>query len=90
MSAIPYYFNYDLAEMAVEAGVHFCDLGGNTEIVFQQKELDGEARARADAGQGMRLRALGSAERKDAEIEGGGKREGRVQQGAQQGGDVGP
>jgi lysine 6-dehydrogenase len=46
MSAIPYYFNYDLAEMAVEAGVHFCDLGGNTEIVFQQKELDGEARAK--------------------------------------------
>src|SRR3979411_913723 len=34
MSAIPYYFNYDLAKMAVEAGVHFSDLGGNTEIVF--------------------------------------------------------
>ena len=39
MSAIPYYFNLALAECAVEAGVHFCDLGGNTEIVFQQKEL---------------------------------------------------
>ena len=39
MSAIPYYFNFALAECAVEAGVHFCDLGGNTEIVFQQKEL---------------------------------------------------
>jgi lysine 6-dehydrogenase len=39
MSAIPYYFNLQLAECAVEAGVHFCDLGGNTEIVFQQKEL---------------------------------------------------
>ncbi len=37
MSAIPYYFNFALAECAVEAGVHFCDLGGNTEIVFQQK-----------------------------------------------------
>lgn len=46
MSAIPYYFNYDLAELAVEAGVHFCDLGGNTEIVFQQKELDSQARAK--------------------------------------------
>ena len=34
MSAIPYYFNLALAECAVEAGVHFCDLGGNTEIVF--------------------------------------------------------
>jgi lysine 6-dehydrogenase len=44
MCAIPYYFNYPLAEMAVEAGVHFCDLGGNTEIVFQQKRLDDRAR----------------------------------------------
>ena len=44
MSAIPYYFNYDMARLAVEAGVHFCDLGGNTEIVFKQKELDGVAR----------------------------------------------
>ena len=44
MSAIPYYFNLDLAKLAVEAGVHFCDLGGNTEIVFKQKELDAEAR----------------------------------------------
>jgi lysine 6-dehydrogenase len=40
MSAIPYYFNYDMARLAVEAGVHFCDLGGNTEIVFKQKGLD--------------------------------------------------
>src|ERR1043165_253114 len=44
MSAIPYYYNFDLAQLAVEAGVHFCDLGGNTEIVFQQKELDDAAR----------------------------------------------
>jgi lysine 6-dehydrogenase len=44
MSAIPYYFNFDMARLAVEAGVHFCDLGGNTEIVFKQKELDAEAR----------------------------------------------
>ncbi|MEP6492653.1 MAG: saccharopine dehydrogenase C-terminal domain-containing protein [bacterium] len=44
MSAIPYYFNFDLARLAVEAGVHFCDLGGNTEIVFKQKELDAEAK----------------------------------------------
>lgn len=39
MSALPYYLNLDMARYAVEAGVHFCDLGGNTEIVFQQKEL---------------------------------------------------
>jgi len=44
MSAIPYYFNYDMARLAVEAGVHFCDLGGNTEIVFKQKELDAKAK----------------------------------------------
>ena len=44
MSAIPYYFNFDMARLAVEAGVHFTDLGGNTEIVNQQKTLDGEAR----------------------------------------------
>ncbi len=44
MSAIPYYFNFPLAELAVEAGTNFCDLGGNTEIVFQQKELDAKAR----------------------------------------------
>ena len=43
MSAIPYYFNLQLAECAVEAGVHFCDLGGNTEIVFQQKALANRA-----------------------------------------------
>jgi lysine 6-dehydrogenase len=44
MSAIPYYFNFDMARLAVEAGVHFCDLGGNTEIVFKQKELDARAK----------------------------------------------
>lgn len=46
MSAIPYYFNFELARQAVASGVHFCDLGGNTEIVFQQKGLDADARAR--------------------------------------------
>jgi lysine 6-dehydrogenase len=44
MSAIPYYFNLDMAQCAVEAGIHFADLGGNTEIVFQQKKLDAEAK----------------------------------------------
>src|SRR5688500_18660731 len=44
MSAIPYYFNLDLARLAAEAGTHFCDLGGNTEIVFQQKRLEERAR----------------------------------------------
>ena len=44
-SAIPYYFNFPLAALAVESGVHFCDLGGNTEIVREQKTLDAAARA---------------------------------------------
>lgn len=43
-SAIPYYFNLRLAQLAVESGVHFTDLGGNTNIVLQQKELDSAAR----------------------------------------------
>jgi lysine 6-dehydrogenase len=46
MSAAPYYFNTDLARLAVECNAHFCDLGGNTEIVFEQKKLDDAARAR--------------------------------------------
>ena len=46
MSAIPYYFNLDLARAAVDCGVHFCDLGGNTDIVFQQKALHDEAAAK--------------------------------------------
>ena len=46
MSAAPYYFNADLAQMAVECGVHFCDLGGNTEIVTKQKELHNAAKSK--------------------------------------------
>ncbi len=45
-SAIPYYFNFPLAQLAVAAGRHFTDLGGNTAIVQQQRGLDAEARAR--------------------------------------------
>jgi lysine 6-dehydrogenase len=43
MSALPYYLNLEMARHAVQAGAHFCDLGGNTEIVFQQKELHARA-----------------------------------------------
>ena len=46
MSAIPYYFNEALAGLAIESGAHFCDLGGNTEIVFNQKKLNDAARAK--------------------------------------------
>jgi len=44
MSAIPYYFNLELAKLAAEVGVHFCDLGGNTDIVREQKKLDRPAK----------------------------------------------
>jgi lysine 6-dehydrogenase len=43
--ALPYYFNFDMARLAVEAGAHFADLGGNTEIVERQRGLDEAARA---------------------------------------------
>ena len=46
MSAIPYYFNGPMAKLAVEAGCHFSDLGGNTEIVMEQKKLHGAALAK--------------------------------------------
>jgi len=46
MSAIPYYFNGPMAACAVEAGCHFSDLGGNTEIVFEQKKLHDAALAK--------------------------------------------
>jgi lysine 6-dehydrogenase len=44
LCALPYYFNGPMAAAAVEAGAHFCDLGGNTEIVLQQKKLDAAAK----------------------------------------------
>jgi len=46
LCALPYYFNEPMSRAAIEAGCHFCDLGGNTEIVFQQKKLHEQAAAR--------------------------------------------
>ena len=45
LNALPYYFNLEVATLAVSAGVHYADLGGNTAIVFQQLQLDEIARA---------------------------------------------
>ena len=45
LCALPYHFNLPMARLAVAAGVHFTDLGGNTAIVNRQRELDGRARA---------------------------------------------
>jgi lysine 6-dehydrogenase len=44
LSALPYYFNYDALRSAIEAGTHFADLGGNTEIVDRQLSLADRAR----------------------------------------------
>lgn len=40
VSAVPYFYNLDVARAAVEAGVNLCDLGGNTDIVLRELELD--------------------------------------------------
>ena len=45
-NAAPYYFNFEVSRAAVETGIHCADLGGNTEIVFQQKQLDEDAKRR--------------------------------------------
>lgn len=44
MNALPYYFNLDITRLAVDEGVHYSDLGGNTAIVFDQLKLDDAAR----------------------------------------------
>jgi lysine 6-dehydrogenase len=44
-NALPYYFNLDVSRIAVEEGVHCCDLGGNTAIVFDQLKLHEAAEA---------------------------------------------
>jgi lysine 6-dehydrogenase len=46
MCALPYYFNEPMTRLALEAGCHFCDLGGNTEIVLQQKHQHDAAQAK--------------------------------------------
>ncbi len=46
MCALPYYFNEPMTRAAIDGGAHFSDLGGNTEIVFQQKKLDQAAAAK--------------------------------------------
>jgi lysine 6-dehydrogenase len=43
VSALPYRFNPGLARAAVRAKTHFCDLGGNTELVAEALELDEQA-----------------------------------------------
>lgn len=46
MCALPYYLNEPMTRSAIEAGTHFADLGGNTEIVLQQKSHHRRAEAK--------------------------------------------
>jgi lysine 6-dehydrogenase len=57
LSGVPYFFNLALTRTAIDVGVSFCDLGGNTDIVRQQHALDTDAkragvRIVADCGMG--------------------------------------
>ena len=44
LSCVTYFHNLSLARAAVEAGTHFCDLGGNNAVVDSELALDAEAR----------------------------------------------
>ncbi|MHA1726625.1 MAG: saccharopine dehydrogenase family protein [Promethearchaeota archaeon] len=44
LSAVPYYYNLDIAKWAIEAGASMCDLGGNTNLVMVQLKLDSDAK----------------------------------------------
>jgi lysine 6-dehydrogenase len=44
LSAVPYYYNLGITHAAIDAGASMCDLGGNTDLVRQQLELDEAAR----------------------------------------------
>ena len=44
VSCVPYMFNLGLARAAIQARAHFCDLGGNNDVVDAQFKLDARAR----------------------------------------------
>ena len=43
LSAVPYFYNLPLTQLAIASGASFCDLGGNTDIVRRQHALDAAA-----------------------------------------------
>jgi lysine 6-dehydrogenase len=45
VSAVPYYYNLDITQVAIRVGASMCDLGGHTGIARQQHGFDAEARA---------------------------------------------
>ncbi len=44
-SAVPYFLNLNVTRAAIRARCCLTDMGGNTDVVFQQRALDGEARS---------------------------------------------
>ncbi|MBT7069520.1 MAG: hypothetical protein HN975_01355 [Anaerolineae bacterium] len=45
LSAVPYYFNLNITKACIEKGVSLCDMGGNTDVVWAQLELNEAAKA---------------------------------------------
>ena len=46
IGAVSFRFNYGLSLAAIETGTHFCDLGGNDEVVQRQRTLNRKAQER--------------------------------------------
>ncbi len=44
VSCVPYFLNLELTRTAIDAGTHFCDLGGNNDVVRAQLALSAKAR----------------------------------------------
>ena len=44
ISCVNYWYNEQLARAAVEARAHFCDLGGNNDVVAKELQLDADAK----------------------------------------------
>ncbi len=40
ISAVPYYYNLEITKAAIASKTNMCDLGGNTELVMKQLELN--------------------------------------------------
>jgi lysine 6-dehydrogenase len=45
LGATSYTHNVQLTDAAIDAGVHFCDLGGNMDVVYEQMRRDERAKA---------------------------------------------
>lgn len=44
LSAVTYYYNVAITQACIEVGVHLCDMGGNTDVVWAQLKLDEAAK----------------------------------------------